>query len=106
MHGWPKSGSLFTPNANDVADAGRHVNQTFLGSFFVSKKHHDFLNISQNTVRNLFDLQLLKIRPKRRYFSCVATNQNRIKKWWADSMECCCHLRNVQDLLADGKTPP
>ena len=23
--------------------------------------------------------------------------------WWADSMEFCCHLRNVQDLLADGK---
>ena len=26
-------------------------------------------------------------------------------KWWADSVECCCYLRNVQDLLADGKTP-
>ena len=26
------------------------------------------------------------------------------EKWWADSMECCCYLRNVQDLLADGKT--
>ena len=27
------------------------------------------------------------------------------EKWWADSMECCCYLRNVQDSLADGKTP-
>ena len=27
------------------------------------------------------------------------------EKWWADSMECCCCLRDVQDLLADGKTP-
>ena len=27
------------------------------------------------------------------------------KKWWADSVECCCHLRNIQDLLSDGKTP-
>ena len=27
------------------------------------------------------------------------------EKWWADFMECFCHLRNVQDLLADGKTP-
>ena len=27
------------------------------------------------------------------------------EKCWADSMECCCYLRNVQDLLADGKTP-
>ena len=26
-------------------------------------------------------------------------------RWWSDSMECCCSLRNVQDLLADGKTP-
>ena len=27
------------------------------------------------------------------------------EKWWADSMECCCYLRNVQDLLAGGKSP-
>ena len=28
------------------------------------------------------------------------------KNWWADSMECYCYLRNVQDLLlTDGKTP-
>ena len=26
-------------------------------------------------------------------------------EWWADSMECYCHLRNIQDLLSDGKTP-
>ena len=26
-------------------------------------------------------------------------------KWWDDYMECYCYLRNVQDLLADGKTP-
>ena len=25
------------------------------------------------------------------------------EKWWVDSLECCCYLRNVQDLLADGK---
>ena len=27
------------------------------------------------------------------------------EKWWSDSVECYCYLRNVQDLLADGKTP-
>ena len=27
------------------------------------------------------------------------------EKWWADSMECYCDLRNVTDLLSDGKTP-
>ena len=26
-------------------------------------------------------------------------------EWWADSMECHCHLRNMQDPLSDGKTP-
>ena len=26
-------------------------------------------------------------------------------EWWADSMECYCYLRNIQDLLTDGKTP-
>ena len=25
--------------------------------------------------------------------------------WWADSVECYCYLRNIQDLLSDGKTP-
>ena len=27
------------------------------------------------------------------------------ENWWADSMECKTYLRNVQDLLSDGKTP-
>ena len=27
------------------------------------------------------------------------------EKWWADSMECYTCLRNIQDLLSDGKTP-
>ena len=26
-------------------------------------------------------------------------------EWWADSMECYTYLRNIQDLLSDGKTP-
>ena len=26
-------------------------------------------------------------------------------EWWADSMECFCYLRNLQDLLSVGKTP-
>ena len=27
------------------------------------------------------------------------------KEWWADAMECYCFLRNISDLLSDGKTP-
>ena len=30
--------------------------------------------------------------------------QSGLETWWADSVECCCHLRNVDDLLAEGKT--
>ena len=26
-------------------------------------------------------------------------------EWWADSVECYRYLRNIQDLLSDGKTP-
>ena len=26
-------------------------------------------------------------------------------EWWADSMECYCYLRDVQDFLSDGKSP-
>ena len=31
--------------------------------------------------------------------------QSGLESWWADSMECCCHPRNVQDLSSNGKTP-
>ena len=27
------------------------------------------------------------------------------EKWWSESMECFAYLRNIQDLLSDGKTP-
>ena len=37
--------------------------------------------------------------------SCIIAKSGLDDKWWSDSMECYCYLRNVQDLLADGKTP-
>ena len=37
--------------------------------------------------------------------SAVLLQSSLDEKWWADSTGCCCHLRNVQDLLADAKTP-
>ena len=37
--------------------------------------------------------------------SAVLLQSGLDEKWWADSMKCYCYLRNVQDLLADGKTP-
>ena len=37
--------------------------------------------------------------------SAVLLQSGLDEKWWADSMECCTNLRNIQDLLSDGKTP-
>ena len=37
--------------------------------------------------------------------SAVLLQSGLDEKWWAEFVECCCFLRNVQDLLADGKTP-
>ena len=37
--------------------------------------------------------------------SAVLLQSGLDEKWWADSMECYCLLRNIQDLLSDGKTP-
>ena len=37
--------------------------------------------------------------------SAVLLQSGLIESWWADSMECYTYLRNVTDLLSDGKTP-
>ena len=37
--------------------------------------------------------------------SAVLLQSGLDEKWWADSMECYCYLRNSQDLLSDEKTP-
>ena len=37
--------------------------------------------------------------------SAVLLQSGLNENWWADSMECKTYLRNVTDLLSDGKTP-
>ena len=37
--------------------------------------------------------------------SAVLLQSGLDESWWADSMECCAYLRNIQDLLSDGKIP-
>ena len=37
--------------------------------------------------------------------SAVLLQSGLDEKWWVDSTECYCYLRNIQDLLSDGKTP-
>ena len=37
--------------------------------------------------------------------SAVLLQSGLNESWWADSMECYTYLRNITDLLSDGKTP-
>ena len=37
--------------------------------------------------------------------SAVLLQSGLVEKWRADSMECYCYMRNIEDLLSDGKTP-
>ena len=37
--------------------------------------------------------------------SAVLLQSSLNEKWWVDSTECYTYLRNIQDLLSDGKTP-
>ena len=37
--------------------------------------------------------------------SAVLLQSGLDERWWSDSVDCYCYLRNVQDLLTNGKTP-
>ena len=45
------------------------------------------------------------VRRRKQGTSAVLLQSGLDEKWMTDSMECYCYLQNVQDLLADGKTP-
>ena len=45
------------------------------------------------------------IRREKEGASAVLLQSGLDEKWWVDFMECHCYLRNVQDLLAERKTP-
>ena len=45
------------------------------------------------------------VRRVKEGISAVLLQSGLNENWWADSMECFTFLRNIQDLLSDGKTP-
>ena len=45
------------------------------------------------------------VRRMKEWTSAVLLQSGLDKEWWADSMECYCYLRNIQDLSSDRKTP-
>ena len=49
--------------------------------------------------------QMGAVRRVKEGTSAVLLQSGLDNEWWADAMECYCYLRNIQDLLSDGKTP-
>ena len=45
------------------------------------------------------------VRREKEGTSAVLLQSGLNESWWADSLECYTYLRNVTDLLSDGKTP-
>ena len=61
----------------------------------IVRRHHTETNgIAERAVRRVKEST-----------SAVLLQSGLDEKWWVDSMECYIYLRNIQDLLSDGKTP-
>ena len=63
----------------------------------IARLHH--------TDRRLIGIAERAVRGVKEGTSAVLSQSGLDQNWWADSMECYTYLRNVQDLLSDGKTP-
>ena len=63
----------------------------------IARLHH--------TDRRLMVFAERAVRRVKEGTSAVLLQSGLNESWWADSMECYTYLRNVTDLLSDGKTP-
>ena len=62
-------------------------------------------NVHTISLRNKRNCRTSYTTSKRGEHQPYYCNLDWTKSGWSDSMECCCYLRNDQDLMADGKTP-
>ena len=75
------------------------------------ESHVDFLGESEGspfyhlTTRFRMPVKRYDFWKQMGYLCSIVAIRSGQKKWWADSMVCCCHLRNIQGLLSDGKAP-
>ena len=59
-----------------------------------------------SSIRDKYGIAEGAVRQVKEGISAVLLQSGFDERWWSDSVECCCcYLRNVQYLLADGKTP-
>ena len=69
------------------------------------KIFHGIIARLHHTDRRLMVLPKRAVRRVKEGTSAVLLQSGLNESWWADSMECYTFLRNVTDLLSDGKTP-
>ena len=91
---WSRIGSLKSFTLRIPWNLARLV-KIFPGIIFTSTPHRSETNgIAERAVRRV-----------KEGTSAVLLQSGLNENWWADSMKCYCYLRNVTDLLSDGKTP-
>ena len=69
------------------------------------KTYHGIIVLQHSIDPRRMELPKEQCAEEKEGMSAVLSQAGLDEKWLPDSMECCCHLRNVQDLMADGKTP-
>ena len=91
----------FCRNAEPQRRATKHlghawyISERFCKSMYVESPHRSETNgIAERAVRGV-----------KEGTSAILLQSGLNESWWANSMECYTYLRNIQDLLSDGKTP-
>ena len=91
---WSRIGSLKSFTLTIPWNLARLV-KIFPG--IIVRQHH--------TDRKQMGLLKERYEESRKETSALLLQSGLDEKWWADSMEYYTYLRNIQDLLSDGKTP-
>ena len=99
-------GKEFTEVSRAVTKAKSYLFGQFIGIWQILwRSIMESSNVYSWSLRNKRNCRTNYTTSKREGSSAVLLQSGLDDKWWSDSMECFCYLRNVQDLLADGKTP-
>ena len=91
---WSPTGILKSFTLTIPWNSAKHVK---ISPVIIARLHH----IDQR-LTGLLKEQCAELRKAPLQY-CLQSGLN--ESWWADSMECYTYLRNVTDLLSDGKTP-
>ena len=97
-------GKKFVKILGAVRTAESHLHWQFIG---IGQICEDLSWNHRTSTRHRSETNGIAERAARRVkegTSTVLLQSGLDEKWWAGCMECCCYLRSVQDLLADGKT--